>query len=362
MIPNNNPLFTSLAALNDQTSGPQWSEKIVRASFQLVTTDASADGTIQVQASNDQAYGAPANQFQPTNWNNLGSPVTVSGLGSFLIPEFECSYEYLRLVWLSTATGAQTVAPIADTGAKQHQTVTTVADTAGSLNSKYFLLSSVNKVSKAQKNFYLWLDDGGGVDPAVAGRTGIHVTYSDGDTANTIATQIRAALNGLTDDFTATGATSAVIINSVAFGPVTAAVDGAAPTGFSFGARTVGVASNLNNKWFYLQDQGSANLFYVWMNVDSIGTDPAVATRTGIEVDFASGASAGTIGAALATAVAAANSSGSFTTSGTTTVTITNVDDGPFVPATDGTAATGFTFTLTSPTGTVSARMKSMGL
>lgn len=376
MRPNNNPLnFGTIAAPalsppagNSQSSIAQWAIDIVRATFQVVTTG-NAAGTLQIQGSDDQAFGLPPNQFQPSNWSNIGTSTAVTVAGTYLVGDvfktstipLECSYEYLRLNFTATATGAQTIMPIADTGVRQHQTVTTVADVAGSLNSKYFLLSSIDAVTKARKDFYLWLDDGTGVDPAIAGRTAIHVTYTDADTAATIATDIRAALNALTNDFVATGAGAAVIITNVAPGPVPAAVDGAAPTGFTFGSATLGVASNLNNTYFFLQDEASVHSYYVWMNVDSIGTDPMIAGRTGVEIDFASGATAATIGADLATAIAALNSTNSFTAAGTTTVTVTNKTAGPFVPMSDA-GMTGFTFAVTTGSGTISGRMKSMAL
>lgn len=380
MRPNNNILnFGTIAAPNTAPSAysnlnsiAQWALDIVRCSFQVVASGTAA-GTLQIQGSNDLAFGLPPNQFQPTNWFNIGTAATVAGAGVYevgdvfktsIIP-LECSYEYLRLTFVSTKAGIQTVAPIADTGVLQAQTVTTVADVAGSLNSTYFLLSSINTTTKAQKNFYVWFNiNSAGVDPAIAGRTAIPITGATNVSANTLATSIRTALNALTGDFTAAGAGAAVIITDVAPGPVTAAADGAAPTGFTFGSATAGVVSNLNNTYFLLSAGGLTGInYYVWMNVSGLGTDPAVAGKTGIEVDFAAGASAGTIGTALATAVAAAHGAADFSTSGTTTVTITNLQTGPFIPAGDSVPApTGFAFAVTAPAGTIIARMKSMGL
>lgn len=376
MRPNNNLLnFGSIASPNtapvaysNWNSIAQWALDIVRCSFQVVASGTAA-GTLQIQASNDQSFGLPANQFQPTNWFNVGTAATIAGAGAYEVGDvfktsvlpLECSYEYLRLTFVSTKAGVQTIAPIADTGVLQVQTVTTAADVAGSLNSTYFLLSSINTTTKAQKNFYVWFNiNSAGVDPAIAGRTAIPITGATNVSANTLATSIRSALNGLTGDFVATGAGAAVIITNVAPGPVTAAADGAAPTGFSFGSATAGVASNLNNTYFLLSAGNSGINYYVWMNVSGIGTDPAVAGKTGIEVAFTAAASAGTIGTAMASAIAAAHSSADFTASGTTTVTVTNLQSGPFVPASD--VSTGFTFAITAPTGTLIARMKSMGL
>jgi hypothetical protein len=294
-----------------------------------------------------------------TNWSDIpNATISVAGAGTYLIPKFDICYDFLRLVYTSTATGVQTALMIADTGAKQVQTVTTVADTAGNLNNTFFLLSSVNTTTKAQKNFYLWMDNGTGVDPAIAGRTGIHVTYTDGDSANANATAIRAALNALTGDFVATGAGAAVIITNVAFGLVTAAADGAVPTGFTFGAATPGVASNLNNKYFYLNSANAGVKYVVYMNVDGIGTAPVIAGYTALSTPLVSGDTAAAVGTALATAV---DATATFVATGTTTVTITNSASGPFTPITD-TGLTGFTFAVTTPTGVVSAYLKTLSM
>jgi hypothetical protein len=365
---NNQQILASTSTNGNSTSSPLWSATMVRASIQAVVTGANSAGTLQLQGSNDFILGgdnaaAVSQGTGPTNWFNVGSSVSVSGAGAYDIPMTELCYEWLQVLYTSTVTGVQTVAPIADTGVRQAQTVTTIADSSGSLNNTYFLLSSINKVTKAQKNFYMWFDiNSAGTDPAIAGRTGIHVTGATNASANTLASSMRTALNALTNDFAATGANAAVIITDVAFGPVTAAVDGAVPTGFTFGSATAGVASNLNNKWFQLNSEASAHKYYVWMNVDGIGTDPAPAGLTACEVDFNAGSSAGTIGSALATAVAALNSTNDFTTSGTTTVTITNKTAGPFVPITDGTAPTTFTFAVTTANGTIVMRAKSQAL
>lgn len=334
------------ASDNQSTNGSTIdANQLVSASFQAYFADTQAAGTFKIQASNDIYQDRyQASLFTVVNWVDVpNQSANITSGGSALLTIAQSTYRWLRAVYTTTATGVQTIVPIADTGVRQAQTVTTIADSAGSLNSTYFLLSSVNTITKAQKNFYLWLDDGAGVDPAIAGRTGIHVTYSDNDTANTIATNIRAALNGLTNDFAATGSNAAVIITDVAFGPVTAATDGAAPTGFTFGSATLGVASNLNNKYFYLNSANGGTSYFVWLNVDGIGTAPVIAGRTAVPATFVSGSSIGTVGTALAAAI---DPLANFIATGTTTVTVTNSASGPFTPMTDA-GSTGFTFAVT---------------
>ncbi len=230
--------------------------------------------------------------------------------------------------------------------------VTSTQGVASTLNSSYFTLSSVNLTTKAQKNFYMWFNvNSQGIDPAPAGKTAIPVAVAAGASANTIATAMRLALNALTNDFVATGSNAAVIVTNVAPGPVTAMAQGTPTTGFTIAAVTNGVASNLNNTYFLLQDEASVHSYYVWFNVDAIGTDPAVAGRTAVPIALSTGDSAATIGTALASAIAALNSSASFSASGTTLVTVTNLTVGPFVPMSDGVPATHFTFAVTAGGG-----------
>lgn len=340
-------LIALSAADSLTTNGSQIdSNQLVSASFHAFFGDANAAGTVKIQASNDIFQDRyQASNFTVVNWvdvPNQSAAITAGASALLTIPQ--CSYRWLRAVYTSTGTGVQTAVPIADTGIKQAQTVTAVADVASSLNSKYFLVSSINLVTKAAKAFYVWLSDGTGVDPAVPGRTGVPVVYTPGDSASTIGGLVRAAMAALTNDWTITGATSAIIVTNKAFGPVTPASDGAAPTGFTFGATTSGVASNLNNKYFYLNSANGGTKYAVYMNVDSIGTAPVISGYTALAVPFSSGSTAGTVGTALASAVdALAN----FVATGTTTVTITNSASGPFTPITD-TGSTGFTFAITA--------------
>lgn len=455
--------------------------QIYQGSAQFLATG-SAAGSFKLQASNDEPV-----QGNPINWTDITSQtISITGIGSYLIPKFDLAYNFLRGVFTSTATGVQTVSPIADTGSFQHQTITTITDTgafastvihvpstasatqadyivisapsgakdamwldidaagtiptgaayiaagtktkasivtgntatqngavvaaalntilgynavdnmdgtvtitetlmgsvvtparhnandsgngsfsftgtisgtASNLNSTWLNVSSVNLITKVQKNFYLWISiNSEGIDPMVAGHTAIPITGVVGVSANALATSIRSALNALTNDFVASGSNAAVIITNVAFGPVTIASDGTAPTGFTFGSATLGIVSNLVNKYFLLQDAAATpHKYFVWNNVDSIGTAPVVTGYTAVPVVFASGSSAATIGTALASAIAALNSTNSFTTSGTTTVTVTNKVSGSFVAILD--VNTGFTFVVTAPTGTISANI-----
>lgn len=107
MLPNNVQVFSAIPANADANSTALWAEKIVRCSVQAVST-ASNTGTIQLQGSNDQAIGKPPGQYQPTNWSDIGSAVTLAGTTPVLITEIECSYEYLRVVYADASGGTAT--------------------------------------------------------------------------------------------------------------------------------------------------------------------------------------------------------------------------------------------------------------
>lgn len=128
------------------------------------------------------------------------------------------------------------------------------------------------------------------------------------------------------------------------------------PTFLSAGVQTVALVADtsgsLNSTYFLLNDALNVHKYYVWFNINSAGVDPAVAGRTGVPIAGATNASAATLGAAVAVAVAALNSTASFTATGTSTVMITNKVTGTFTPMIDGSSATGFTFAVTGSAGT----------
>lgn len=223
------------ASDNASTNGSQIDAgQLVASSFHAYFGDARAAGTFKLQASNTP--GNVQSNTVAANWVDIpNQSATISAGGSALLTIANMAYRWIRAVYTTTANF------------KQVQTVATVADVAGSLNSTYFLVSSINAITHLQKNFYVWYDDGAGVDPAVPGKTGVQVVYADDDSANTIATLTRAALNALTNDFVVTGATNQVIITLLSAGPVTVAADGTAATGFGFTNTNPGITPTTIN-------------------------------------------------------------------------------------------------------------------
>ena len=94
-------------ANTNQASLALWTDFMVRVTFQIVGTG-TTNGSIQIQGSDDQSVGLPANQFQPTNWNNVGASVAVVGTTPSITPEIETCYEYMRLVFTDASGGAAT--------------------------------------------------------------------------------------------------------------------------------------------------------------------------------------------------------------------------------------------------------------
>lgn len=113
-------------------------------------------------------------------------------------------------------------------------------------------------------------------------------------------------------------------------------------------------AGSLASTWFSLYD-AYGNTFIIWFSVSGVGSAPSGVSGTMVQQSIASGDTASTIGTALAVTIAALPSgvSGvySFTTAGTTTVTVTSTATNPYGPLpggpADGVIPTGFTFAVT---------------
>lgn len=105
-------------------------------------------------------------------------------------------------------------------------------------------------------------------------------------------------------------------------------------------------SGSLNSTWWKFYSAGALQGFYVWYNINSAGVDPAPAGLTGIQVTGATGATASTLGGATRTAIAANAAAASYVTvSGSTSaIILTDIQPGTTTAASDGTAATGFTF------------------
>lgn len=166
---------------------------------------------------------------QSTPVGGLGTQsytLTASGLYSLSCQSF--------IPYAPAGTATQSASPSAASS-----NITLVADSSGSLNSTYFTFGSANDAYL----YYVWYNiNSAGVDPAIAGRTGIQVTGATNATAATLATATAAAITAATTAGTGAAnyvtavvaSTTHVVITSIQPGKKTAAADGTAATGFTF--------------------------------------------------------------------------------------------------------------------------------
>lgn len=238
-----------------------------------------------------------------------------------------------------------------------------ISNVPSNLNNHYFLLSSAHNAT----NYYVWYNvASGGTDPALAGKTGIQVAIAAGASANAVASAtvspIAAANSG--NDFTVGVSTNTVTITDKVTGPATNIADGAVPTGFTFATPQTGLdagAHLLNNKYFYINAGNNGTAYYVWYNVSGGGTDPMVPAKTGVEVDITADMNATQVATATASALDAL--AAFISTSTGDNITVTNATGGPYTPATDGAAPTGFTFSIVGGgTSTVNVNMNALSL
>lgn len=82
-------------------------------------------------------------------------------------------------------------------GTEKCEKVTFFADSSGSLSGEYFDLNTIGGDLATETKYYVLLDNGSAVDPMPAGKTKISVTYTNDDTAATLAGLFAAALSAI---------------------------------------------------------------------------------------------------------------------------------------------------------------------
>jgi hypothetical protein len=176
----------------------------------------NATGTIVAQVSADHQQDQFGNITNAGNWVALsGVSASVAGSASQALFDLnQLSAPYIRTVFTTTF--------------KESGSITAVADVSGSLNNKYFLINGANGT-----NWYIWFNiNSAGVDPAIAGRTGVAVAAATNASANTLGGLIRTALASVTSVDTIAGANAIATFSQTTAGHG-ALTDGAAPTGFT---------------------------------------------------------------------------------------------------------------------------------
>lgn len=94
-----------------QTGGKVDANQLVSASFAIRFGDATADGTVKIQASNDPTDdGYQAYNFTPTNWVDIPSASAVVTVGSSgLITIASMSYRWVRAIYTRSSGGSTTI-------------------------------------------------------------------------------------------------------------------------------------------------------------------------------------------------------------------------------------------------------------
>jgi len=156
------------------------------------------------------------------------------------------------------------------TGVAEVTSITCVADVSSSLNSQYFLYDTPYVA------YYVWINvAAAGVDPEIAGRTGIMVAIAEDDIAADVATAVAAAMNA--SIYIGAAAVGAVVTATAAHtGAAADAVDGAATTGFTFSVTTQGVTAVAAKKVVTIENSisgisevsdtiGGQSVLQIWM-------------------------------------------------------------------------------------------------
>lgn len=77
---------------------------ILTASVQMVSTNPSASGNFVIEGS-DSIAGQDGTPGPPTAWDGIGSSISISGSGVYLIPKTNICYQQLRLVYNNIGNG-----------------------------------------------------------------------------------------------------------------------------------------------------------------------------------------------------------------------------------------------------------------
>lgn len=84
--------------------------QIISASFQVVNGDATAAGTVKLQASNDVCSSGNRQNFTPTNWSDIPSATSTvaSGVGPMIIIA-TMNFSFIRAIYTRTSGGSTTL-------------------------------------------------------------------------------------------------------------------------------------------------------------------------------------------------------------------------------------------------------------
>ena len=197
-------------------------------------------GTVQVPGVATSTLGVLISSNLPGAPVNVATPITtltqlVATFGDYTNILNE-GYYAIEGFYNNAGTGSTIWVVNVGAGVQQVETVTAVADTAGSLAGTNWLLSSANNAHL----YYVWYSVGGvGTDPAVAGRTGVKVSIATNASATAVGAATATALSAL-EDFSATSSTGTMTITHTLSGPATTPSDGTPATSFTLATGTPG--------------------------------------------------------------------------------------------------------------------------
>lgn len=140
---------------------------------------------------------------------------------------------------ITITNGTQTETFYFVLGKPEITTITTVADVAGNLASKYFTL---NSALDANQYYFWYIVSGTGTDPMVSGKIGIPININTGDSANTVAQKTNNVINALISDFTATVSTNTITVTTIGEGVTTDCTAGT--SGFTVVVTQQGAGAN----------------------------------------------------------------------------------------------------------------------
>jgi hypothetical protein len=236
-------------------------------------------------------------------------------------------------------------------GAQQEVDITTVADVANSLNGTYFLISSTDT------DYYVWFDTtGAGIDPLIAGRTGIKVRITTGASAVDVATGVFNELSVVIGDFVTSRLSNVVTVLNLEVGQALSTPT-VGTSGFAVAVTITGIgekvlpqitnittiAGNLytavgSADYFIINTTLDRIKYYPWFKV-GISTDPLIAGAIGIEIALTGAETAPQVAALISAALPTTQ----FETSvNSNVVTVTNVQYGMTSNATESVANAGF--------------------
>lgn len=225
--------------------------------------------------------------------------------------------------------------------------ITDIVCTSGTgLAGKYFIINSANN----QDKYYVWFkESGSGVDPVVSGRIGILVNVETADTSSQVAAKLSNVFNRFPEKFTATYSSATVTVQNADFGYCDNAED--VDTGFTISVTQEGKGEKVTREiteidvtaapsagqYFTLNTAFDKDPYYVWMKVDGVGSDPAIANKSGILVNLLSADTISERATKIASALSAFGTK--FTVEANSPiVTVENYSFGPATQATTGTS------------------------